>query len=112
MSFPKFTVFKDSANEFRFNLFAVNAKNILRSSEGYSSKQNCIKGIGSVKTNSQIDNQYRRSITSNGKYFFTLYATNGEPLGISELYETSANRDNGITAVKRDAPTASIEDLT
>ena len=33
-------------------------------------------------------------------------------IGVSEMYTTSAARDHGIKAVKKNAPNASIEDLT
>lgn len=112
MTFPKFTIFKDTKDEYRFNLFAKNGENILRSSEGYSSKQGCQKGIASVKTNAPYDSRYSRSIASSGDYYFTLKAANGETLGISEMYTSSYARDNGINAVKRDAPNAPTEDLT
>jgi len=112
MNYPKFTIFKDSIGEFRFNLFAVNAENILRSSEGYTSKQSCQEAISSVKVNSQKDERYSRLTAKNGQYYFILKAVNGEELGISEMYTTIANRENGISAVKRDAPNAPTEDLT
>ena len=109
---PKFQVKKDVQNEYRFNLIAKNGEIILRSSEGYTTKQNCLNGIASVKVNSQIDSRYDRKIASNGQFYFVLKAANGEELGISEMYQSSYGRDNGIAAVKRDAPNAPIEDLT
>lgn len=112
MGYPRFEIDTDSKGEFRFNLFAVNAKNILRSSEGYTSKQNCKKAIESVKINAPDDGRYKRGTATNGQYYFTLHARNGEALGISEMYTTSANRENGIAAVKRDAPVATVIDLT
>lgn len=112
MGYPRFEIDTDSKGEFRFNLFAVNARNILRSSEGYTTKQNCKKAIESVKVNAPADNRYKRDTASNGQYFFTLHARNGETLGISEMYTTIVNRENGIVAVKRDAPIATVVDLT
>ncbi len=112
MSYPKFTIFLDSSKEYRFNLFAVNAENILRSSESYTTKQSCKEAIASVKVNSPNDNRYSRLTATNGQYYFLLKAANGEELGISEMYTTVANRENGISAVKRDAPNAPTEDLT
>jgi uncharacterized protein len=41
-----------------------------------------------------------------------LIAPNGEIIGRSENYLTSSSRENGISAVKRDAPSAPIEDLS
>lgn len=112
MKFPKFTIFKDSAGEFRFNLFAVNGRNILRSSEGYTTKQGCKNGVNSTITNAPSDERYKSATSKSGQYYFTHHARNGEGLGISEMYNSSVARDNGIEAVKRDAPKASIEDLT
>ena len=112
MQNPKFQIFKDNAGEFRFRLKARNGEIILRSSEGYTSKQSCQGGIASVKVNAPYDSRYERGKASNGQYYFILKARNGEPLGMSEMYQTQAGRDNGIAAVKRDAPTAPTEDLT
>lgn len=113
MAQPVFLIELDSKGEFRFRLQALgNSENILHASEGYTTKQNCKKAIASVKVNSLIDSRYHRSVAKNGQPYFTLHAANGETLGISEMYDTTASRDNGINAVKRDAPTAKIVDRT
>jgi uncharacterized protein YegP (UPF0339 family) len=115
MKNPKFTLFQDAASEYRFNLFAVNGRNILHSSEGYTSKGGCLNGIDAVKRNAPFDHRYSRKSTtvrSTTQYFFTLHAANGRTLGISEMYTTVAARENGIDAVKRDAPISPIEDLS
>lgn len=110
MTEAKFLITIDSIGEFRFNLHSRgNFKIILRSSEGYKTRQGCINGIQSVKENSPFDSKYHRDKASNGLYYFVLKAANGEPLGISELYTTMAEREEGISAVKRDAPGAKIE---
>ena len=112
MSFPKFQIFKDTKGEFRFRLYAKNGEIILRSSEGYTTKQNCQNGIVAVKGNSPYDHNYSRSIAANGQYYFVLKAVNGQPLGISEMYTSTYARDNGIQSVKDNAPNAPVEDLT
>ena len=112
IGYPKFQIDSDKAGEFRFNLFAKNGENILRSSEGYTTKENCKKGIASVKVNSPIDSRYLRKVASNNQPFFVLIAANREPLGMSEFYSSTYNRNQGIEAVKRDAPGAPVEDLT
>lgn len=111
MENPKFQVFKDTRGEFRFRLKAKNGEPIL-SSEGYTTKQGCLTGIASVKINAPIDSRYYRSVASSGQYYFTLRAANGEKIGTSEMYSSASARDNGIEAVKRDAPGAPTEDLT
>lgn len=47
---PKFEVFVDKAGEYRFNLKAPNGQ-IIAASQGYNSKEACMKGIESVKIN-------------------------------------------------------------
>ncbi len=107
----KFYISKDAKGEYRFLLKAANNEPILAASEGYTSKQNCQNAIESVRINSQIDSRYDRRANSL-HYFFTLQAANGQTLGISEMYNTAQGRDNGISAVKRDAPGAPVVDLT
>lgn len=47
---PKFEVYADKKNEFRFRLRATNGEIIL-TSEGYAAKVSCLKGIESVRKN-------------------------------------------------------------
>lgn len=49
--FPKFQIYKDTANKYRFRLWSSNGQKIL-ASEGYESKSACKNGIDSVITNS------------------------------------------------------------
>jgi uncharacterized protein YegP (UPF0339 family) len=45
---PKYQLFADAKLKFRFNLIAANGQ-VIASSEGYNSKQGCLKGIEAVK---------------------------------------------------------------
>jgi uncharacterized protein YegP (UPF0339 family) len=47
-----------------------------------------------------------------GKYRFRLKAGNGEIIAVSEAYETIASAKNGIESVKKNAPDASVVDLS
>ena len=47
---PKFEIYKDKADEFRFRLKAKNGQ-IIAVSEGYTSLKNCLNGIESVRKN-------------------------------------------------------------
>lgn len=107
----KFVIIKRLSGEFQFNLKAGNGETILIS-EGYSSKSNCENGIESVKRNAIDDDKYDRRMSINGKFFFTLEATNGQIIGVSEMYESETSRNNGITFVKANAPDAIIQDTT
>jgi len=107
----KFVMTTRKNGEFQFNLKAGNGEIIL-SSEGYTAKASCLNGIESVRKNAPDDNRYERKEAKNGKFFFNLKAANGQIIGTSEMYETAAGRDKGIESVKRNAPDATVEDLT
>lgn len=107
----KFEVLKRTDGEYYFNLRARNGEIIL-TSEGYTVKSNCIRGIESVRKNSQIEDRFETKISANGKLYFNLKATNGRVIGVSELYETASGRSKGMGSVRKNAPYAEIVDLT
>ena len=107
----KFEITQRKNGEFQFNLKASNGEIIL-TSEGYTAKEGCKNGIESVKKNSQNDDRFERKLSSNGKFFFNLKATNGQVIGTSEMYESETSREKGIASVKKNAPSAEIVDLT
>ncbi|HRG18563.1 MAG TPA: YegP family protein [Flavobacterium lutivivi] len=107
----KFVISTRKNGEFQFSLKAGNGQEIL-ASEGYTTKAACLNGVESVKKNSQDDNRFDRLESKNGKYYFNLKATNGQIIGTSEMYESTASRDNGIESVKKNAPEASVDDQT
>lgn len=113
MSYPRFEIKRSASatQPFYFVLRAVNVEVILKS-ELYTSKQGCTAGIASVKTNAPIDSRYERRTSKNNEPYFVLKASNGEIIGTSEMYSSAAARDNGIAAVKRDAPGAEVVDLS
>jgi len=47
---PKFEIYKDKADEFRFRLKASNGQ-VIAQSEGYTTHANCVNGVESVKKN-------------------------------------------------------------
>jgi uncharacterized protein YegP (UPF0339 family) len=49
---------------------------------------------------------------STGKFRFNLVATNGQVIATSESYESKASAIKGIESVKRNAPSAEIDDQT
>lgn len=107
----KFVITKRLNGEYQFNLTASNGEIIL-TSEGYETRTNCHNGIDSVKRNAVDDSMYDLKKASDGQYFFTLEAPNGQTIGVSELYENESGRKNGIEAVMQNAPIASVQDTT
>ncbi|MGE8426245.1 MAG: YegP family protein [Sphingobacterium sp.] len=106
----KFEVKTRKNGEFQFNLKAGNGQVIL-SSEGYTTKANCLNGVESVKKNAQDDNKFDRKTSTNGKHYFNLKATNGQIIGSSEMYESASGMENGIESVKKNAPDATVEEI-
>lgn len=94
-----------------FRLKDNNNETILSSTEGYNTKQGCLNGIDSVKRHAPFDQYYKTFLGNDGKYYFTLHASNHEPIGKSEGYNTSSGRDQGKENCKREAPTATVHEV-
>lgn len=107
----KFEINTDKSGKFRFNLKAGNGQVIL-SSQGYTTKAACENGIESVKTHSQDDGNFERNTAKDGSPYFNLKASNGQVIGASEMYSSTAAMENGIASVKKNAPGASVDDLS
>lgn len=109
----KFEIFRSASNnQFYFHLKATGNNEIVLNSEGYISKDGCKNGIQSVKTNAPYESRYERKYSSNGKYYFVLKGGNGEIIGTSQMYVSTASRDHGIEVVKSQAANATIDDLS
>ena len=107
----KFVITTRKNGEFQFSLKAGNGQEIL-ASEGYTTKAACLNGVESVKKNSQVEARFDKLESKNGKFYFNLKATNGQIIGTSEMYESTASGDNGIAPVAKNAPDATIDDQT
>ena len=106
-----FVIEKGSTAKFRFNLRAGNNEIIL-TSEAYEAKASAENGIESVRTNSQIPIRFDSRTAKDGSPYFVLKAGNGEIIGTSEMYSSTAAKDNGIASVVTNAPGAKVEDRT
>lgn len=108
----KFELFQSEKNEkFYFRLVASNGQNIL-SSQGYTTKSAATNGIKSVQENATLEDRYDLKESSNGKYYFSIKAANGQIVGDSQMYADAGGRSGGIKSVTTNAPIAPIEDLT
>jgi len=97
--------------DFQFNLKAGNGQIVL-TSQGYSSKITCENGIESVRHNSQDDSKFEFKITSNGKFYFVLKATNGQIIGTSEMYESETSLRGAIDSVRIAVKDAIVKDMS
>lgn len=107
----KFELKTAKNGQFHFNLLASNGQVILQS-EMYESKASAQNGIASIQKNAADDSRYDRLTSKSGKPYFVLKAGNHQVIGQSQQYESESGRDNGIESVKKNAPEASIVDLT
>ena len=102
---------KRSQKKFMFSLKAPNGRIILTSAR-YATKRSAENGIKSVKKHARADKNYDRRTAKNGSPYFVLVASNGEIIGSSEMYSGTSGRASGINSVKKNGPSAKIEDLT
>ncbi len=105
----KFEIKVGKTGKFRFNLKASNGQIIL-TSEAYESRSAATKGITSVKKNAGNDKRFERKTAKDGSPYFVLKASNGEPIGKSEMYKTKRSMENGVASVGRNAPDAPTVD--
>jgi len=103
----KFETYSGKDGKHYFKLKAGNGEPILQS-QGYKAKADCKNGIESVRRNSQEEKRFEAKTSSNGKHYFVLKATNGQVIGTSEMYNSSASCKNGIASVTRNAPDAPV----
>ncbi len=92
-----------------FNLVAANGEIVL-TSERYASAAGARTGAASVLENAPQSQRYERRQAVDGQAYFVLKAANGEIVGTSEMYTTTAARDQGIDAVMRAAAGATLSD--
>lgn len=106
-----YEIHKTGNGQFNFVLKAENDQVILRS-EQYESKTSAQNGIASVQANSSHDEGYEKKDSSDGRSYFNLKAANHQIIGTSQMYASAQARDAGISSVKENGPTATIEDKT
>lgn len=107
-----------------FNLKAGNGE-IIATSETYNSKDACMNGIDSVKTNAPIaaledqtvegfetekNPKFEMYEDKAGEFRFRLKAKNGQIIATGEGYKAKAGCKNGIESIRKNAPDAKIEE--
>ena len=106
-----FEISKRVYENFMFNLKASN-REIIMTSQGYTSKSACQNGIESVKTNCSKKKLFTEEKAKDGSYYFNLTAANTLVIGTSQMYTSAQGRDNGIDSVRKNAPKAEVVDLS
>ena len=105
----KFDLKRGGNEQYMFNLKAANGEVIL-TSELYNEKPSAVHGIESVKAHAVEDVRFERKRAKSGQPFFVLKAANGEIICKSEMYSSNWAMERGIRSVKRNAPSARVDD--
>ena len=127
-----FVIKKTPTGAFNFSLYASNKEKIAVSSQVYSTKSACKKGMESIGKNAvrcitegRVEDQTLKKPEAKtcpkfeiyfdkaGLYRYRLIATNGESIAMSEEgYKSKSGCLNGIKSVANNAPEAEIIDET
>lgn len=108
MNTAKFYIKRRKDQQYYFMLNAANNQTILVG-EGYSTKQNCLNGINSVKVNSTNEDRFEANQSKSGEqWYFVLKAMNNQVIGRSEVYNSKQATEKGIAAVKNNASDAPV----
>lgn len=115
-------VIRETNTGVKFDLKATNGQGIA-TSEVYTTKEACKKGIASVQKNAPVaavENQtvegyavekhpkFEVYADKAGEYRFRLKATNGEIIAVSEGYKALASCLNGVESTQKNAVDAEI----
>lgn len=95
---PYFEVQQNVAGDFFFNLHAANHQVIL-TSESYTSRTGALNGVLSVLDHGTRWSNYEQREARDGSHYFVLLASNGNVIGMSEMYSTRSNASRGLESV-------------
>lgn len=90
----------ESDRGFRFNVYAQNGEIVL-TSESYTTKAAAWNGAFAAQDAAAREGAFAVKTAIDGRYYFTLTASNGEIVGVSQMYTTRAAAEKGIAAVKK-----------
>ena len=117
-------VIRTTPSGVKFDLKHTNGQ-VIATSEVYASKDACLAGVASVKTNAAVAGIEDQTVEGfeavkhpkfemykdkAGEFRFRLKARNGQIIAVSEGYTTKASCENGIASVQKNAPEAETEE--
>ncbi len=109
----EFRITQDAeSGQFTFLLVDPKGRLLLTADNLYVSKQGAQNGIASVQTNAVDLTRYSNASLDDGTLYFQLKAGNNVVLGDSPFTKSQADRAALVQAVKTNAPTAIVVDLT
>lgn len=94
----RFEVFKGLDGKNYFHLRAKNGEIVLQS-QSYTTNAKAKAGVASVQSNGLVAARYTVLAAVDGRYYFTLKATNGQVIARSQLYSTKYSAERGVETV-------------
>jgi uncharacterized protein YegP (UPF0339 family) len=88
-----------ASGQFRFNDYAKNGKIIL-SSEQYTTEAAAFNGAFAVQSEGQSATAYTLKQNASGGFYFTVKASNGEVVGMSEQYTTKTAATDAMASLQ------------
>jgi uncharacterized protein len=88
-----------SQTGYRFNLHAQNGEVVL-SSENYTSAAGAWNGAFAIQDAAALAGSFTVKTATDGRFYFTLTAENGQVVGMSQLYTAASSAEAGIKSVK------------
>jgi uncharacterized protein len=105
----KFEVTKIKSGQYIFCLLASNGKVIL-TGESFTKKNDVFRQIESIKKHSANNANFQRITSGSEGSFFVIKDTNGDVIGKSKIYLSTAGMEKGIASVMANAPRAEVFD--
>jgi uncharacterized protein YegP (UPF0339 family) len=106
----RFVITRNADGMFQFSYIDKQGRAIFYSG-CYTRKTMCVKGICSVKYNSQDSVKFNKKKSPNGNmFYFNIKSSNGKVIATSELFEEKEMRDSYIASIKSGAFNAVIEE--
>jgi uncharacterized protein len=93
-----FAVFTGMDGLFYFNLRAKNGEIVLQS-QSYTSKQNALKGMSSVRANGTQSQSYGVFQAADGQFAVRLVASNSEIIAHGETYASKSNAERAVNTM-------------
>lgn len=88
-----------AAGTFHWDLFAGNGEIVL-SSQAYTTEASAWNGAFAVQDAAQVATNFVVKTASDGRFYFTLTAENGQVVGVSQMYTAKESAQRGIASVQ------------
>lgn len=107
----KYELTKNRHGQFVFSLKAANGQ-VVMTSQAMTTKEQAQAELERVREFCVRDECYDRRLAPGGQPYFSLLSDDGERLGKSTHYSSTAAMEKGIASVKRNAASARLIDLS